>query len=106
MHAFVILTVLASSAFAVLPMDSDNRINDVQNAVIDILKESRDLSAIQMEEQVKNLLNELDKDTRHNYELWVMELRELEKERSQKLKVSHHVRVIETSTRPYPGLHV
>ncbi|KAH7723295.1 hypothetical protein AAVH_09142 [Aphelenchoides avenae] len=67
-------------------MDGDNRIHDVQSAVIDILKESRDLSAIQMEQQVKNLLNELDKDTRHNYELWVMELRELEKERSQKLK--------------------
>uniref|UniRef100_A0AC34PYJ8 Uncharacterized protein n=1 Tax=Panagrolaimus sp. JU765 TaxID=591449 RepID=A0AC34PYJ8_9BILA len=51
-----------------------------------MLNENRDLNLVEQDAKVQQLLAKLDDESRIKYELWISELKEIENERSQKLK--------------------
>uniref|UniRef100_A0A7E4UPD3 DUF148 domain-containing protein n=1 Tax=Panagrellus redivivus TaxID=6233 RepID=A0A7E4UPD3_PANRE len=74
------LTTIAATS------DSVDAIREIQSAIVQELNENRNLTAFEQNQRAQSLLDSLDAETREKYELWIKELREIEKERSQKVK--------------------
>uniref|UniRef100_A0AC34RAD1 Uncharacterized protein n=1 Tax=Panagrolaimus sp. JU765 TaxID=591449 RepID=A0AC34RAD1_9BILA len=63
-----------------------SQIREIQSEIVQMLNENRDLNLVEQDAKVQQLLAKLDDESRIKYELWISELKEIENERSQKLK--------------------